>query len=235
MAKKAKQRNLRAVKKFSAAKKGSEAIEGQGNTIAWLIPAAVNIFIFVTIIVAVWAITKKTAYADQGTDESFKQLVAKAKELDEGRLTEGIGHAYFISDKMSLYGFNAISEELQYKDGEVRKPVTAADLSLGKCKVGEACLCLCDKRDCTGFVMCNPKDVAGKTVNKPFTSIQYFVVKADADPKNKFNKGLPITGGDPAISGNFFAIFGDGDNWRQGKVIFLKRNGNTVEVSFPLT
>ncbi len=223
-----------AVKKFGAAKKGSEAVEGQGFTIAMLIPAIVNILIFVGILVALWAIVGK-ANTDQGTDESFKQLVAKARELDEGRLTEGIGHAYFISDKMSLYGFNAISEELLYSGGKVRKPITAADLSLGKCKVGEACLCLCDKRDCTGFVMCNPKVVAGKTVNKPFTNIQYFVVKADADPKNKFNKGLQITEGGPAISGNFFAIFGDGDNWRQGKVIFLKRNGNTVEISFPST
>ena len=227
----AKHRALRSVKKFAAAKKGSEAAETTEVNIGGLITSAVQVLIFVGIIVALWTLTRK-AYADQGTEESFNQLVAKIRALDKGRLADGIGHAYYISDKMSLYGFNANSETVGYKGGKVDKPRTGSDGSLGKCQTATACVCLCDKRDCTGFVVCNPRIVGDKSVYESFTNIEYFVVKADADPKNKFNKGLPITGGSPA-GGNFFAIFGD--SWRQGKVIFLKKNGNTIEISFPST
>lgn len=231
----AKRRALRSVKKFAAAKKGSEAAETTEVNIGGLITSAVQVLIFVGIIVALWTLTRK-AYADQGTEESFNQLVAKIRALDKGRLADGIGHAYYISDKMSLYGFNANSETVKYKGGNpgVEKPGrTAPDGSLGKCPpTATACVCICDKRDCTGFVACNPRIVGDKSVYESFTTIEYFVVKAD--PKNKFNKGLPITGGSPAISGNFFAIFGD--SWKQGKVIFLeKKLGGVIEISFPST
>ncbi len=210
--------------KLARSKKGSEAAETTEVNIGQLLISIVQILIFVAIIVGLYSLTKK-ANADQGTQESFYQLVAKLQALDRGQLADGIGHAYFIKDGFYLYGFNKDSNEIAYKDGnkagKVLKPRAGE-----KCQVGEACICMCNNKDCSKMVDCNTRLRGEGTEKIRFDEIAYFYV--NGDPKNTLNKGSAYSSG--GITGNYLAI--SGKDWRQGKVIYLARKGISIEVSF---
>ena len=212
--------------KFWTAKKGSEAAETTEINIGQLIASAFQVLIFVGIIVAFYSLTKKTAEA-AGPQESFYQLITKLKELDNGRLPDGIGHAFYISENYYMYGFNTEPSEVLYKGGKVEKPKPCSDSPIA----GGACVCICNKKDCSESVNCNTKLQNDKVTQVHFNSIKYLVVRADADPKNKLNKGATLDQRDVPNGGNYLAIFGD--SWTQGRVIYLKRNGNTIEITFP--
>ncbi len=220
-------RKVNRLKKFWTAKNGSEAAETTEINIGQLIASAFQVLIFVGIIVAFYSLTKKTAEA-AGPQESFYQLITKLKELDSGRLPDGIGHAFYISENYYLFGFNAEPDEVLYNKGEhVEKPKPCHDTPIA----GRLCVCICNKKDCSESASCNTRLQNGKATTVPFKEIKYLVVKAGTDPKGKLNKGAKLDPKDVPSGGNYLAIFGD--SWKQGRVIFLKRNGNRVEITFP--
>lgn len=211
------------LRRMGASKKGGEAAETTEVNIGQSIPSVIVVLIFVGIIVSFYSLTQKTAYA-AGPQESFYQLVTKLEALDEGRLADGIGHAFYIGENHYLFGFNDDPDEVVYKGGRVEKPRE-------KCGSTEACVCICNKKDCRESVSCNVRLKNDRVVPVPFKNIKYLVVKADADPKNKLNKGMKLDARDVPSGGNYLAIFGN--NWKQGRVIYLKREGNKVEITFP--
>lgn len=218
--------------KLLAAKKGGEAAETTEVNIGQSIPSVIVVLIFVGIIVSFYSLTQKTAYA-AGPQESFYQLVTKLEALDEGRLADGVGHAFYIGENYYLFGFNDDPDEVIYKGGRVEKPgrVGVADGSPEKCGGTEACVCICNKKDCRESVSCNVRLQNDKVKRVTFKNIKYLVVKADADPGNKLNKGMKLDARDVPGGGNYLAILGD--SWKQGRVVYLKREGNKVEITFP--
>lgn len=219
-------------RKVSAAKRGGESAETVLVNIGQAIPSVIVILIFIGILVGYHILTEKAAYA-AGPQDSFYQLVTKLEALDKGSLPDGIGHAFYIGENYDLFGFNDDPDEVVYDGGKVGKPkrVGVADSSPEKCGSAEACVCICNKKDCSESVSCNTRLKNDRVTKVTFTNIKYFVVKADADPNNRLNKGAKLNPNDVPGGGNYLAIFGD--SWKQGRVIYLKRQGDKVEITFP--
>lgn len=216
------------------AKRGSEAVETSLISIGLLLISAVLVVIFVMISSSIFnLILKKQA---QSTQESFNLLVTKLEEMDKGNINEA-AHAYYIQDGYHLLGFNANQAGILH----IRKD-EALIKTQKTCGYGEACVCVCDDALCNGKIVDCNKGTGGKQV--VFTGIKYFVVKGD--DKNEFNQGKPIGSGLPSgTSGNYLAIFGKWGSgvdigfieagihhWPAGKIIYLKRNGDVVEIAF---
>ncbi len=221
-------------KRFRLAKKGSEAVETSFVTIGLLLISAVLVVIFVMISGSIFSLLSKRQA--QSTQESFNLLVTKLEEMGKGNINEA-AHAYYIQDGYHLFGFNANQAGILHirKDEALLKTART-------CGYGESCICICDDALCSGNVVDCNKETGGKQV--VFTGIKYFVVKGD--DKNEFNQGKPIGSGLPSgTSGNYLAIFGKWGSgvdigpveagihhWPAGKIIYLKRNGDAVEVTF---
>ena len=216
------------------AKRGSEAVETSLISIGLLLISAVLVVLFVMISSSIFnLLAKKQA---QSTQESFNLLVTKLEEIDKGNINEA-AHAYYIQDGYHLFGFNANQAGILH----VRK-----DEALLKgdrtCGYSESCICICDDALCKGKVVDCNKATGKNAVD--FNNLKYFVVKGD--DKNKFNQGKPIGSGLPSgTAGNYLAIFGKWGSgvdigpieagihhWLPGKIIYLKRNGEVVEVMF---
>ncbi len=216
-------------------KRGSEAVETSFISIGLLIISAVLVVIFVMISSSIFnLLSKKQA---QSTQESFNLLVTKLEEMGKGNINEA-AHAYYIQDGYHLFGFSVNPDEVRH----IRSDKSVEKSSTKMCALDKACICICDDALCNGKVVDCNKGTDGKQV--VFTGIKYFVVKGD--DKNEFNQGKPIGGGLPSgTSGNYLAIFGKWGSgvdigfieagihhWPAGKIIYLKRNGDAVEVAF---
>lgn len=218
--------------KLWAAKEGGESVETVLVNIGQAIPTVIVILVFIGILVGYHLLAEKTAYA-AGPQDSFYQLVTKLEALDKGGLPDGVGHAFYLGENYNLFGFNSDTDKVVYDGGKVEKPrrVGVADSSPEKCGSTEACVCICNKKECSESVGCNAKLQKDRVTKVIFTQIKYFVVKADADPGNRLNKGAKLDTNDVPGGGNYLALFGD--SWRQGRVIYLKRQGNKAEITFP--
>ncbi|MBI2145017.1 hypothetical protein HYU18_01705 [Candidatus Woesearchaeota archaeon] len=213
------------LQKFVAAKKGSEAAETGLINVGQLIASAVMVLVFVVIFTVAMRLGQKEAYA-QGHQESFSQLVAKLEAIDTGKIPES-DHAFFISDSFYLFGFNYLDDNVKHEGGTAGKLSMIKGSPIEGCENSEACVCVCDKKDCSGFVNCNVRpDKTGKPAKISFSNIRYFAVKED--PKDIINKGEKYASGY-----DYLAIYGN--EWRQGRVMHLKLVGSTIEVSFPST
>ena len=224
------------LKKISGSKKGGEAAETELTELGELVKSVALVIIFVLIITGVYILIKKQN--EQGPEESFYQLMTKVKALDEGRFTDGIGQAYYIKDSYYLFGFNVDPEAIRVRDSKdlVNKPQKTGSTVDGTdfCGGEEACLCLCSNHNCDSVINCNTELFLGQIHRVKLEGIKYFVVTED--PKNKFTKGKDI---EPQWrpagynQGKYFAIFGS--NWKNGRLIKLKRNKDVVEITFPPT
>lgn len=220
-------------------KRGSEAVETSLVSIGLLLISAVLVVIFVFISSAIFnLITKKEA---QSTQESFNLLVSKLEQMDKSVDVQEAAHAYYIQDGYQLFGFNNDPDEIRHIRSN--DPVVKASKM---CASDKACVCTCDDSMCKGKVVeCN-KATNNRQVE--FKSIKYFVVKNDVD--NKYNQGKPIVDKflpnyEKGGVNKYLAIFGKWGTgldigplkvgvhqWPPGKIIYLVRNGEVVEMSF---
>lgn len=216
---------------FGKGKRGSESVETGLVSIGLLLIAAILVVIFVFISSAIFnLITKKEA---QGTQESFNLLVSKLERMDDPQGISEAAHAYYTQDGYYLFGFNSDPDEVRHIRSN--DPVVKASKM---CASDKACICICDDSMCAGKVV----DCNKGTNNKPadFKSIKYFVVKDDV--VNAYNQGKPFPAG---RSGNYLAIFGKWGtgldigpieagihHWPPGKIIYMVRNGQVVEITF---
>lgn len=223
-------------KRLLRSKIGSEAVETSLVSIGLLLIGAVLVVIFVLISSAIFHLFHKKEA--QSTGESFKLLVSKVELLNNRPDLSKVDHAYYIQSGYYLFGFNKDPNEIRYRDGTLGKPTA-------KCKSSEACLCVCDTKDCnkenSKVIDCNI-NIEGKRVD--FGNIDGFAVVGDS--KNKFTQGNNIESNKPA-GGKFLAIYGKWGGpvcpgcgvgfgchcWSPGTIMHLERKGRMIEVSFP--
>ncbi|MBI3036196.1 hypothetical protein HYY73_00345 [Candidatus Woesearchaeota archaeon] len=217
-------------KRFLRSKGGSESVETGLVSIGLLLIGAVLVVIFVLISSAIFNLFHKKEA--QSTGESFKLLVSKV-ELINGGLSK-VDHAYYIQSGYHLFGFNKDPDQILYRDGTLEKPP--------KCGSSEACLCVCDAKDCKGKVVDCNINIDGKPIS--FDNIEGFSVVNDKD--NKFTQGGDIESGKPGAGGKYLAVYGAWGGlctgcgigfgchcWAPGTLMHLERKGSMIEVSFP--
>ncbi|MBI2550520.1 hypothetical protein HYV83_05075 [Candidatus Woesearchaeota archaeon] len=223
-------------KRFLRSKSGSESVETGLVSIGLLLIGAVLVVIFVMISSSIFQLFHKKEA--QSTGESFKFLVSKVEKLNEPAPAglSKVDHAYYIQSGYYLFGFDKEPDAILYRDGTLVKPP--------KCGSSEACLCVCDTKDCnkesSKVIDCNI-NIDGKRVN--FDNIEVFNVTGD--DKNEFTQGSDIKSGQPA-GGKFLAIYGKWGGvcpgcgigfgchcWAPGTLMRLERKGSMIEVTFP--